>query len=327
MQGPHAKPGDGLRRWVQRIRSSNPRCLYAPWQGSRIDSTWDDHGEAYPRSSSGPGLAIAVALPTDGATYRLSLYFWNDNGHVGPMRRRDFLVQVFPLPKRLWRTVTPPPGGLPSFPRNEQAESWMARAGRSAPLAEGRVVQYWGGAYLRFAISGPGDYMICIRRNHSLNAGLAGFFLDQLGAGAPSRRDAPASAWLAGVPYRPPNPPATGGHGQWGGALAFWRKVRAMVSQPGLAQLAELAVYRYGCASGASAALLARWRWRMGIWTAADRRRFNATMASAFVQFNAGQSRLSALLKAMAQARKKGSRHFVWRGSWANPVKPPVKSR
>lgn len=321
MLGPHAMEGDGLRRWLQRVRSNNLRCLYAPWQGSRIDSSWDDHGEVYPHSFSGPNIAVAVALPGGNAVYRLSLYFWNDDGHVGINRQRDLLVQIFPLPKRLWHAITPPPREVQILPHNEAADAWMAHADQTVPLAEGRAVQFSGGAYLQFALSGPGDYMVCIRRNHSLNAAIAGFFLDPLTGGARPAHGTPHSAWLPGLAYRPPNCQVTGVDERLSAAVTLWRKARSAILRPWLAQLAEPAAYRYACASGAPAALLTRWRWRMDIWTAADRRRFDSAMAENFARLRTHLASQSALFKAMAAARKKGSRHFVWRGSWANPVK------
>ncbi|MGC8553656.1 MAG: hypothetical protein ACP5O7_12455, partial [Phycisphaerae bacterium] len=319
MQGPHALRGDGLRRWVQRARSRNLSCLYAPWQGSRIGSSWDDHGEAYPVTLSGPGIAVAIALPPPRGLYCLSLYF--HDGHPSTDRQRDYWIEIFPLPQRLWHDVAPPSNGFPSFPRNLVAKGWVYRASRSRPLAQARVVHFWGPAYERFVLSGPGDYLVLIHRNHSFNTILSGLFLDRLSDRQPNAGR--PCAWLAGVAYQPPRrPPSADTRVPLAAAERLWQIARGALSRPWAAQPAEVAAYRCACASASPGALLARWRWRMDLWEAADRRRFNFAMAAAFAALNARQASQAALLRAMAKAKKKGSRHFVWRGSWANPVNP-----
>ncbi len=324
MQGPHAAPGDGLRRWIQWLRMNNLNSLYAPWQGSRIQSSWDDHGEVHPQTFDGPDIAIAVALPPTIAIYRLSLYFFNKDGHVGGNRHRDFLIQIYPLARRFRRYVIARPHGFPSFPSNRVGEEWMTLADRTKPLTQARVIHFCGGVYERFILRSPGCYMVCIRRNYSLNTILSGFFLDLLTAKPPLHPSDSPCAWLAGVTYQPPNAPFLSSvDGAFAAAEDLWRTARVTLWCPWSARLAELLAYRTAWDKGAPAPLLARWRWRLDVWTPADRQYFNDAMAAGYAKFKDQLARQAALFRAMAEARKNGSRHFVWRGSWANPTTQP----
>ncbi len=162
--GPHHDPWDGLRRWVQWLDSDDTRVLFDPIIGHRREAEWDDHGEAYPTTHEGPDVWVTVTVPA--GLHRLSLYFFNKDGHAGDNRYRDYLIQIKP------------------------DRDTVEAAGDAPTLAQARVKDFWGGVYEQFALTGPARYQVRVGRNYSLNTILAGVFLDKLGGPpTPQERD------------------------------------------------------------------------------------------------------------------------------------------
>jgi hypothetical protein len=151
------RPGDTVRCWIQSPQTDDSRVLYNPCLGFRRDSHWDDHGEVYSADGNGPDLKVQVNI-ADGI-HRLSLYFVNTNGQVGSNRYRDFVVEC-----------------------SEQGRDPEHLSAKT------RVVDFSGGVYKSFIVRGPAKYDVVVRRNASLNATVAGVFVDKIN-GKPSRFD------------------------------------------------------------------------------------------------------------------------------------------
>jgi len=151
--GPNAAPDEGLRHWIQWMTTDNPRTLYNPLLGFRREAEWDDHGETYPMLQNGPDIWITVQVPQ--GFHRLSLYFFNKDGHSDSNRYRDYLIQIKP--------------GTDSTGPDEELPN----------LTQARVEDFWGGVYQQFALRGPSRYLVRVSRNHSFNTIVCGVFLDQ----------------------------------------------------------------------------------------------------------------------------------------------------
>jgi hypothetical protein len=287
--GPHHPPGDSIRRWNSRIQTDNPKSLYDPIPGYRRESQADDHGEAVigggnSFSYQGPDVWASVTVP-DGL-HQVSLYGFNENGHGGNERLRDYTVDLLPY--------------------RESAEAVQA----AAPLAHARMENFWGGVYESFLVRGPSRYVLRVGKNYSFNTLLTALFIDRIG-GLKTRRD--CNAWMGGVRYAPPDPDAPtppdphlldkllAGNGKFassiGGASPTHQNQKIIAAARALwdaldaAQASSAALpyqlpgrrmaYRAAVAAGASDALQADWRWTLHFWTASDRQEFNDTMHQA----------------------------------------------
>jgi hypothetical protein len=162
---------DSIRYWIHWLYTQNPNSLEIPptflhsrvfhglttWNMNRRQAEWDDHGEAYPMSKSGPGLYCTVRIPE--GLYCLSLYNFNKDGHGGANRFRDFTVSVR------------------GQPLNKPLDE-IADFGRRPELARGRMRDFWGSVYERYLVRGPTTITVEVDRNHSFCTILAGVFLD-----------------------------------------------------------------------------------------------------------------------------------------------------
>ena len=171
--GPHHRPGDSMRYWVQWLQTSRARCLEIPpvYMSQLVDihlaspiqdrreAENDDHGETYSTTWQGPGLFVSVRVPA--GLFYLSLYDCNKDGHSGPNRDRDYLVTLKA------RSASCPVGPV----------GWTIS---SPVLARARICNFWRGCYQRFLVRGPMDLAIHVRRNYSFNTILAGVFLDRV---------------------------------------------------------------------------------------------------------------------------------------------------
>jgi len=169
--GPAYADKDSLRYWVHWLNTDNPNSLempptylhsrvlkgYQPWDLPRRQAEWCDPGYSYPMAAEGPDLYCSLKIP-DGLFY-LSLYFNNKDGHQGLNRFRDFGLSIRrpPAGTSLWDV-----SGFDNWPE----------------LARGRVVDFWSGVYKRFLVSGPGEIVIRVSRNHSFCTILEGVMLD-----------------------------------------------------------------------------------------------------------------------------------------------------
>jgi hypothetical protein len=92
--GRNGAQGDYLRYYVTWIHSDDPRVAQNVIHAGRKQAEWDDHGETKPMTIAGPNVYCTVRPPR--GRYILSCYFFNKDGHLGPNRWRDFVVQVKP---------------------------------------------------------------------------------------------------------------------------------------------------------------------------------------------------------------------------------------
>jgi hypothetical protein len=202
---------DVLRRWVDPVQNGDPRVLQHLLMGGRKLSSWDDHGEDYPTSWSGPDIYCTVKLPK--GVYIVSLYFLNYRAHQNdfPYARRDFGVECR------------------YTPMNEEDYGQLEKTGageelfNSAPLrARSRVSYFREGVYKRFYanVDAPGFITVKVSRFFSINATLSGIFVDPAGplCGAGGPEVDPVKPW---VPHVPPESD--------GGALVWAKMAEQML--------------------------------------------------------------------------------------------------
>jgi sugar lactone lactonase YvrE len=163
--GEHAGDNDSTRYWVHWLSTTNPRALINKVNGGRRQSSWDDHGEAYPLPHEGPHLYINLKTPP--GVWRVSLYFFNKDGHAGMNRVRDYEISIR------------------DFSKSD------ARFQASREYARARVRDFWGGVWKRFELEGGRSYTIKIDDNWSFNTICSGIFIDAIedpAAPAPRKR-------------------------------------------------------------------------------------------------------------------------------------------
>ncbi len=257
--GPHQAKGDAIRRWVHWLESNDPRVLYDPVIGVRRQAEWDDHGETYPMYREGPDLWIEVIVPT--GVHRLSMYFFNKDGHNSQNRFRDYEIELRPL-------------------ANTFAEAEAIR-----PLASARVRDFWGGVHKRFVVAGPGKYLVKVDRNYSFNTIISSVMLDRL-AGPSNEYDKLPLSRMGGKSYDPPvlddayknsTHPV---HMLWNQLEASWDKKVSLFLQQ------EYRAYIYRLSSQ-DALFASTVRWRSHIWTADDRSEFQQAMKAGWDAFTA----------------------------------------
>jgi hypothetical protein len=178
--GGNHRPEDVLRHWIHRLFSDDVRSLEFGETDLRMEisagrttaatprrqAEWDDHGETYPLSFDGPHIMCDVRIPA--GAYKMGLYFFNKDGHWGANEFRDFTIRVK-------GRASPSPWGQYAATKAQQA------AFDAAPLlAQGRVRDFWGGAYKQFVVTGPAWYTFEVNRNHSFCTILSGVFTDWL---------------------------------------------------------------------------------------------------------------------------------------------------
>ena len=298
--GPHAREGDSRRMWLHELRWEDPRVLYDPIVGYRRQGNWVDNGQAYPLTHEGPDLWIAADVPA--GMHRVSLYFFNKDGHKAKNRWRDYLLEL-----RTGGDLDPPP--------KRRMPEGAGEATRV--LATARVKDFWGGVYHRFAVRGPGRYHVRVARNDSYNTEVVGVFLDRL-SGPPTDKEAahPNLGWgFDEKEYGPPPPPPIAGlpEPQASAAalarlleervspnrvrdverlrLIALRAIRAAPASPDAVRYLRerrLGLSRRGFVSDIAPQppeedWATRLRWRLPLWTEADRAAFAAAMRQAFV--------------------------------------------
>ena len=153
--------------------------------------------------------------------------------------------------------------------------------------------------YTRFAIAGPGQYMVRIVRGSSLNTEICGVFIDR--ASAPRTPfDDKSMTGFGGVDYCPPPMPSEpSGRPVAPAILSLWHVAKHSFGKAGInfRQYTRFMAYRYAVAHHAPAALLARWRWRLDIWTTNDRAIFDHKMNKGFWAMLKGWKGLKASLE------------------------------
>ena len=146
---------DSARRWLHGLNfDNNRRVLFNPSAGVRRQSSWDDHGEAYPPYLAGPDLWAKLRIPK--GLFRLTFYFQNKDSEVRDNSRRDFLIRFY--------------SGY-----NQLHEFY-----RHQPLLETRVTKFRNGIYKSFLIQGGQVYWVQIAARYGINAELCSIMFDRL---------------------------------------------------------------------------------------------------------------------------------------------------
>jgi hypothetical protein len=168
--GPNRQPNDDVRHWVHWISTNNPKVLWNPYAGSRRQSEWDDHGEAYPLYVDGPDVWYILKIPHAGA-FKVGMYFLNKDGHGGMNRIRDYVIEFYHSP-------------LARYDKHEDRKI-LGTIGETSvrtteQLARCRVSNFWGGVHKQFIVKGQANYLIKVRRNYSFNAIISSVTVDKL---------------------------------------------------------------------------------------------------------------------------------------------------
>jgi|GEM_PF-5099659 len=203
--GPHHTDGDSLRYWVEWLYSDQRRVmeLPGPYLQSRIlrnattadmsrrESEWDDHAEAYDRCWSGLNVYITVAVPP--GLFRLSTYHLDKDGHIELNNvSRDYRISIRQHPSDADLSDTSTFQSMPE-------------------LAHGRITNFCGGVWKRFAVRGPIDLTIEINKNYSTNTIICAVTLDLLDGNPPpyyqtfaqyeKHQEARADQWKAEIAH------------------------------------------------------------------------------------------------------------------------------
>jgi hypothetical protein len=159
--GPHHHwPFESMREWLTAADTHNPRTLYDPQVGYRQQTNWDDHGEAYPVTFQGPDIWFRVHLKVPGI-FRLSFYLYNVDAHAGLYnRQRDWTAEIYRVPHGEGKSLILPPLTAKRFPTNAAAQRYARWAMAARPMAVERAMNVSNPVYLRFALAGPGQYMV-----------------------------------------------------------------------------------------------------------------------------------------------------------------------
>ena len=281
--GPNGRTGERLRRWCHRVRWDDPRVLYNPHVGYRRQADWDDHAEAYPMTHEGPDVWVGVEVPE--GIHRVTLYFFNKDGHSGHNRYRDYLLEL--------KGYAPTP----------------AAAEKKPTLAAARVKNFWGGVHKSFAVQGPGKYLVKVGCNDSFNTITQAVFCDQLTGPAWPHEQA-GLPWMGGVPYAPPAEPALpiNAADVLTAAVALEQGLVNRGDRMDLQRQRHLLAYRAAQRPAGPPDLLANWAWRLRLWDQPARQEFQEKMASGYaaVQENTAElkSRTIASLKEKYQKEK-----------------------
>jgi hypothetical protein len=267
--GPHVLGGGGVYSYVTEVHSQNPRALHNPLRGTRRIAEWNDgswQADRYPLAFEGPDLWATVEVPA--GVHRVSLHFYNKDGHSGANRYRDYLLE------------------LKTFHEDLQ------EADAAPTLARARVLDFWGGVYHQFAVCGPGKFRIKIGRNNSHVTILQAITIDKL-SGPPAEYDTAKLPWLGGVPYQQPTADLvdnTADEAALAAAKKLWSaldEASGKAESYSLQRTARLMALRAAIAANAPAQLQSNWRWQLELWNEADREEFSATMARAYAALQA----------------------------------------
>ena len=168
-----------MRYYVSELSTSDPRALEMPpiYLDSRVQrgnvertddvanqkyrrqSEWNDFGQDSPLAVAGPGIFVTLKIPQ--GNYVLSLFDRNKDGHDGFNRVRDYLLSVRPHDAN---------AGLDDISNFENQPE----------LASGRLRDFWGSSWKKFAVRGPRELTVEIDHHYSFNAMLSGVFLDEI---------------------------------------------------------------------------------------------------------------------------------------------------
>lgn len=271
--GPY-RPRAGMGAFTSGKGKTDINYPYCPYEGCREATEFNDGSwqrEIFPQSQQGPDLFVALTLPA--GNHRVSLLFFNVDGHSGINAERDYDLQI----KSPDGVSALEPGSelVDDGPTTEHGFFCTGRdaidAELAATIARTRVVHFVEPVYKRFVIRGGGRFWVKIGRNHSCVTKLQGVFVDDEGEQVDS-----SAAHIAELPpiELPKAPDADQTPGRIGAAARLWEALDAATGKAGYAAACwpmRLAAYRAALAAGADESLLASWRWRLGVWTPQDR--------------------------------------------------------
>ncbi len=138
-------------------------------------TAWSSTGSTVPRTADGQHLWCEIKLNQPGR-HELSLCFADpvvENDRVKEVR--DFLIEIFPemptpkvrIPKNDWQEL------------GKRFDEW---ATQTEPLVRCRVADFRDGIYERFALTGPGTYMVKIDKNYGRKVDLCAVLIDKTDA-------------------------------------------------------------------------------------------------------------------------------------------------
>ncbi|MCX7046539.1 MAG: hypothetical protein NTX50_13770 [Candidatus Sumerlaeota bacterium] len=258
--GPNHSKDDSVRNWVHWIKTDNPRSLYAPRIAIRRQAEWDDHGEAYPRMHEGPDIDLKVTVTT--GVHRVSLYFFNKDGHSGENRMRDYIIEI-------------KPAALNGEPNDN-----------SLPLAHCRIHDFWGGVYKQFLVTGPARYQLRILKNNSLNTIVSAVLIDRCLGDTPHKEERHFD--MAQVKYNPPDIPTTLvlSNAQPARQIRdLWNDLIALQDRKAISQYFvpfRSMAFRSAAGINAPQELLNNWKWNLLYWDPEQRQVFAAKMDEAW---------------------------------------------
>jgi hypothetical protein len=285
----------GLRHWVHRKRWDDPRVLYNPLIGYRRQADWDDNGEVYPMSYEGPDIWMKVRIPA--GTHRVTLYFFNKDGHEGHNRLRDYLIDV------------------------KRGHESLLVAEESPTLARTRIKDFWGGVHKSFLLQGPGDYYFVLRKNNSFNTIVQSVTIDKLN-GPPTEDEGSRDVWLGDVRHESPTPEVMRelykavladatlqktrplAKADLVGAIALWNALDNAYDKSGnqdlqipLRLLAYRTVHQAVGTVETGQALLKAWRWALPLHLTEDRSTFTTAMKNAWTSLSRENPELVSMAK------------------------------
>jgi hypothetical protein len=279
--GDHAVAGDGVRHWIQWLRTDNPRSLYMPLLGYARQAEDDDHGEELGMAVGGIGLVYTVTIPA--GVHAISAYFFNKDEHDWSGNRyREYLL-----------TLTGP-----------------GSDGAGPQTACTVVRDFWGGVYETFLANGPGNFTLTVDRNNSFNTICSGVFVDRL-SGESSPADKYPLPFMGSLRCEPPvvDTAARSKRSPLAGAAAdLWQAAETAersFSNLDAVNRCRVAAYRAASASGADETALGAIRYGMHDWTAEDKSAFATQMAAGWRSYSATKSQSAQVTKQQIGELKK----------------------
>jgi hypothetical protein len=253
--------------------------------GARRQADWDDHGEAYAPAHDGPDLWITVTVPE--GLHQIGLYFVNYNAHDNKNALRDYVVAIYPYSALAGENPVQS-AGLSPLTKNRPLED-IPQAMSGQPLARARVLQFSGGVYKQFTVSGPGQFLVRIQRNYSFNTICSGVFVDTF-TGPLMDRARRAFNCMGGVRLEPKRflQSAFSPSGAVAAAIDLRGKLDAIDGHAPTAREfreAHLTAYRTASREQNAASLLENWRSSLPLWSDSDRIRLAALEERGWKEF------------------------------------------
>jgi hypothetical protein len=338
--GPNKTSDDTIRRWVHWLKTDNHKTLYSPLDGYRRQAEWDDHGEAYPMTNDGPDLWVLIdtrlneegvvctslvdvvkyerAL-SDGKSYpretiyKLTMYFFNKDGHTGHNRLRDYIIEIYPSSYE-WQGIKK---------RDEFGQYAEKVTRETLPLEKVRIRDFWGGVHTSFAIKGPGQYLVKIRRNYSFNTILSSVFGDRLGQWVCYEEELPPSLMFDAIPA-PPEFPEHIENELSRECIKVWNQLKKRTGWQGFVEKQrkyQIAVYQGASFASNNSAnetsdniVLQSIAWQLNMWDTNQRKIWNDSVQEAWKRFGKENPEYIKQQEELLKSRENGT----WKDPWEN---------